>query len=154
MSSRYDSFDENFPRLDKRYDDDDEMFYSSNAPVTSEMSKEQKDVCIGQQRLFEASTFDLMRELSRRFNHFIVVGKRYLSPEEGSTDRSDLRSVKMEIDDRMMAKGDVHTLSGMSQDAVIQMKYAMETGESYVDLGYGGELLADENEGDDDEPSV
>lgn len=145
-------FEEEFNEPPRRYDDDGLEFYTTNADYNDNLSEAEKIEVIRNQRMVDASTFDLMSELDRRFNHIIIVGKRLISVEPEGSDGDAHRNTEVITDNRFMLRGDVHTMYGLAHEIKEHIHYCMEMGEDKVELGFGPvEYDMEEEEEDDDD---
>ena len=135
----------------RRYDDDGLSFYSTNAEVTKELTDVEKEEVIGAQAMNAASTYDLLLELNKRFNHMVFMGKRLITAEPTGVDIDQHRHLPPEVDNRFMIRGDIHTIFGLNFEMNEHIKYGMECGESYLNFGFGGMGHDFENETEDEE---
>jgi hypothetical protein len=146
MSEQYEDPEDPDMPCDRLYDDD--MYFSSNADLTDEMTDLEKADKISRLSIAEASVWDLLQELDKRFNHYVFHGKRILDAEKGGADRDTSRVQIPRTDNRLIMKGDIHVLTGLSKDLDHRLTGFLEMG--YPDLHVGFSEDDDSNMGYED----
>lgn len=137
------------PTPELRYDDDEDSFYTSNAEMPDGICEQDKKDLRKALRLGDASTFDLFLELETRFNHFVCMGKRFIIKDAEGGDREEDRANDSQIDNRIVVKGDAHTLYGMSAELKASIEYGMESGYDTLKYGFGPIEMCKEDYGED-----
>ena len=136
-----------------RYDDDHLRFYESSIKRDEYTTNAEYQEAIDDQALCMASTYDLIKELDRRFDQVAIFGKRKLvsrpvirqtGVSDSDTnplplDRSNVEPGIEVIDNRFFLRGDTHTLHGMATELAEHAHYSMGEGVSYIKYGYGPE---------------